>query len=92
MADWAKIAIKTGLILVLSAGVIVLLVAVQFPAITLTQDMIDGISFAKSFLNYWVPNFSSIIGLALGVIVFELGILTYKFGVQVAKWLWSVNE
>lgn len=92
MADWAKIALKYGLIVVFTAGIIALLVAVPIPAVSLSQDMINGISFAKTFISYWWPAFDTIMPFVGAVIVFEIGILLFKFSVQAAKWLKMVNE
>ena len=92
MADWAKIALKVGLITVFTVGAFALFVLVPFPSISLTQDMINGISFAKNFLVYWVPNFNAIWGFTMAVVAFEFGIILFKFSVQAAKWLMKVNE
>lgn len=92
MADWAKIAVKVGLIVVFTAAIFALFVVIPFPSVSLTQDMISGIGFAKSFFVYWVPNFDAIFGFALAVVAFELGLMLFKFSVQAAKWLMKVNE
>lgn len=92
MADWAKIAIKTALIVVLAGAIFSLLFLVQFPAIQLTPDMLNGIGKAKAFFTYWLPNFDVLFGFVMGVFAFELGIMLYKFSVNAAKWLWKVNE
>lgn len=92
MAEWAKIALKTGLIVVFTAAIIALLVAVPIPTVALSQEMINGIAFAKTFLSYWWPAFDTIMPFVGAVIVFEIGILLFKFGVQAAKWLQKVNE
>ena len=92
MTDLAKIALKTGLIVVFTVAIFALFVLVPFPSISLTSDMINGIGFAKSFFVYWVPNFNAIFGFAMAVVAFELGIMLFKFSVQAAKWLMKVNE
>lgn len=92
MADWAKIAVKVGLIVIFTAAIIALFVAVPIPAVTLSNDVVNGISFAKTFLIYWMPTFPSVFAFALAVAGFELGVLIFKFTVQAAKWLMKVNE
>ena len=92
MTDLAKIALKTGLIIVFTVAVFALFVVIPFPSVSLSQDIINGISFAKNYLTYWVPNFNAIFGFALAVVAFEFGILLFKFSVQAAKWLMKVNE
>lgn len=92
MADWAKIALKIGLVTVFTVGLFSLFVLIPFPSVSLTTDIISGISFAKSYLTYWVPNFDVIFGFTMTVVVFEIGLLFFKFSVQGAKWLMKVNE
>lgn len=92
MADWAKIAVKVGLIALFTVAIFSLFVVIPFPSITLSQDIINGIGFAKNFLVYWVPNFNAIWGFTMAVVAFEFGILFFKFSVQAAKWLMKVNE
>ena len=48
MADWAKIAIKTGLIVTLMVAIWALFNAVAIPSITFSSDMVQGIGFAKA--------------------------------------------
>lgn len=92
MADWAKIAVKVGLITIFTVAAFALFVVIPFPSISLTQDMINGIAFAKTFFVYWVPNFNAIWGFTMAVVAFEFGIILFKFSVQAAKWLMKVNE
>lgn len=92
MADWAKIAVKVGLIAVFTVAIFALFVVIPFPSVSLTTDMINGIAFAKSYLIYWVPNFNAIFGFTLAVVAFELGLILVKFSLQAARWLMKVNE
>lgn len=92
MADWAKIAVKVGLIVIFTAAIIGLLVGITFPAISLSSDIVQGISFAKGFLTYWIPGFPIVFALVMAVIGFRLGVYLFKFTVQAAKWLMKVNE
>ena len=92
MADWAKIAIKTGLIVLFTAGIVALFVGITFPVISLSQDVIQGIAFAKGVVLYWIPGFPIVFTLAMAVIGFRLGSYLFMFAVQAAKWLMKVNE
>ena len=73
MADWAKIAIKVGLIAVFTVAIFALFVVIPFPSVSLTTDMINGIAFAKSFLLYWVPNSNATTAKAKPNIALKLG-------------------
>lgn len=92
MADWAKIAVKVGLIAVFMVGIWALLTQVTIPAINVSQDVIDGISFAKTFFVYWLPSSPIIISFGLAIIGFNIGIWLFKLGVLAAKWLKVVNQ
>ena len=92
MADWVKIALKTGLIVLFTTAIFALFVAVQFPAIELSSEMIQGIGFAKSVAEYWMPNFDMIFQFTIGFVIFYLGIHLVKFSLGAAKWLFKVNE
>lgn len=93
MTDLAKIALKTGLIVGLMAGVWLLFAGVTVPTIQLSSEFINAVSFGKTFFWYWLPTSSPIlVTLGLGIITFNLGILSFKLGMLAVKWLMKVNE
>lgn len=92
MADWAKIAVKLGLIAVFMVGIWALLTQVTIPTINVSPEIIDGISFAKTFFTYWLPSSPVIFGFGLAIIGFNIGIWLFKLAVLAAKWLKVVNQ
>lgn len=91
MADWAKIAIKTGLIAGIMAGIWALFTQVPVPVLDFTPITRYG-SIAMAILNYWIPSFPII----WGITVFALGLLiilwTFRFSMIAVRWLFKVNE
>lgn len=92
MGDFAKIALKTGLMAIILAGFVVLLVGIQFPSVSLTSDIITGIGKAKAFASYWLPNYGIILTLGLAIVAFDFSVMLFKFTIQAVKWIMKVNE
>lgn len=91
MADWAKIAIKTGLI----AGVMVALWAVftqiQIPTIDFSVVLQDA-SLAMAFLTYWCPAFPVVWNISLVMLGILVALWTFRFATVAVRWLFKVNE
>lgn len=92
MADWAKIAIKTGLIVTLMVAIWALFNAVAIPSFTFSSEMIQGIGFAKAVMTYWIPHSTEMIVLAVGIAGFDIGIFIFKMTMIAVKWVMKVNE
>ena len=91
MADWAKIAIKTGLI----AGVMLALWAVftqiQFPSLDYSV-IAQSAGFAMAFLTYWCPAFPVIWNISLVMLGVLVSLWTFRFTTIAVRWLFKVNE
>lgn len=92
MADWAKIAIKTGLIVTLMVAIWALFNAVTIPAFTFSTEMIQGVGFAKAVMTYWIPHSTEMLVLAFGIAAFDIGIFIFKMTMIAVKWVMKVNE
>lgn len=92
MADWAKIAVKTGLIVTLMVAIWALFNAVAIPSFTFSSDMIQGVGFAKAVMTYWIPHSTEMLVLAFGIAAFDIGIFIFKMSMLAAKWIMKVNE
>lgn len=92
MADAVKIALKAGLIAIFMVAIWALFNGITFPSLVFTDDMIDGISFAKAVMNYWIPHSAEALVLAFGVAAFDIGILLFKLTMTATKWIMKVNE
>lgn len=91
MADWAKIAIKTGLI----AGVMVALWAVftqvQIPALNYGK-VFAGWNVAFALVKYWFPEFPVIWNFTLALLGILIALWTFRFATIAIRWLFKVNE
>lgn len=93
MADWAKIALKTGLI----AGVMAAIWAVftQIPIVIDNFDLYNfvyNLRFGYAFLCYWLPGFNIIWGVTLTLLGIYLALWTFRMGSIAIRWLFKVNE
>lgn len=91
MADWVKIALKTGLI----AGVMIALWAVftqiQIPTLDFTVPL-QSAGFAMAFLTYWIPAFPTIWNVTLILLAVLVALWGFRFGTIAVRWLFKVNE
>ena len=91
MADWVKIALKTGLI----AGVMVALWAVftqiQIPSIDFSI-LANSAGFAMAFLTYWCPAFPVVWNISLVMLGVLVALWTFRFSTVAIRWLFKVNE
>lgn len=92
MADWAKIAVKAGLITIIMVALWALFNAVVIPSFTFSSDMIQGIGFAKAVMIYWIPHSFEMLTLAFGIAAFDIGVFVFKMSMIAVKWVMKVNE
>lgn len=92
MGDAIKIAVKTALIVVFMVAIWALFNAVAIPSFTFSNEMVQGIAFAKAVLSYWIPHYNELIILAIGIAGFDIGIFLFKLGMTATKWVLKVNE
>lgn len=91
MADWAKIALKTGLIAGVMAAIWAVFTQIQIPYIGVT-DWFWRLRFGLGFLKYWVPGFDIVWGVTLTLLGIYLALWTFRLGSIAIRWLFKVNE
>ncbi len=91
MADWAKIALKTGLIAVVMVALWAVFTQIQVPNIDFSSVM-GGFSTALAVLNYWIPVFSTIWTFTLVLFGVLIALWTFRFAMIGVRWLFKVNE
>ena len=91
MADWAKIALKVGLIAGVMAAIWGVFTQIQIPNIDFT-GLFSGVGVAMAFINYWIPVFPVIWGSALAMGGILIALWTIRFGLIAVRWLFKVNE
>lgn len=91
MGDAIKIAVKTGLIAVITAAVIALFANIQIPALDYSQiSQALGIGLAVMF--HWVPVMTVLWPLVLFILSFHIGYYAFKVAMIAVRWIMKVNE
>lgn len=91
MADFVKIAVKTALIAVIMAGIVVIFATVQLPTLDFTL-LTNGLGVALAVLYHYVPIASTIMPIVLVILALDFSILAFKVGMIAIKWILKVNE
>lgn len=93
MGDWLKIALKAGLVVIMMTAIWGVLTQFQFiPQFTLTNDMINGIQFAKAVFSYWYPGFGGFMTLCFSALAVDVAILLLQLTMNLTKWLYQIFE
>ena len=90
MAEWAKMAIKIGLVAVVM-GAIWLIFQVQFPTLDFSYVTLYG-SKAMAILDYWIPGFNIIWSVTLVLLGILLALWVFRFSSVGWRWMFKVNE
>ena len=91
MADWAKIALKVGLVAGVMAGIWAVFTQIQIPVIDFSVPL-QSAGFAMAFLTYWCPAFPVIWNVSLIMLGVLIALWTFRFGSIAIRWLFKVNE
>lgn len=92
MGDAIKIAVKTGLILVITAAIVALFLNVQVPAFNV-QLVVNAIGKGRALVAYYAGPFITLLDVALWLLGLRyVAIPTLHFGLLATKWIMKVNE
>lgn len=91
MADWAKIAIKAGLVAILIGVVIAVCALIPLPTVSWTP-LVNGLNKGLAVLNHYCPAIMPLWYIWLGLLTLELTFYTLYWGEQAVKWIMKVNE
>lgn len=91
MADWAKIALKTGLIAVVMVALWAVFTQIQVPALDFGQ-VFGSVGTVFAVLSYWIPAFPVIWNFTLILFGVLLALWTFRFTMVSVRWLFKVNE
>lgn len=89
--DIVKIAAKVAALVAGTALIIALFSVITIPSLDLTSAS-DYINTAYSVCLHYIPGFSVLWSLGIGIITLDLGILGVRFGLIAVKWILKVNE
>lgn len=91
MADWAKIALKIGLVAGVMIGIWAVFTQIQFPSISF-NGVFSGAGTAMALATYWCPVFPVIWNTTLAMGALLLALWAFRFGSVAIRWLFKVNE
>lgn len=91
MGDAIKIAVKTGLIAVVTAGVIALFANIQIPNLDYSQ-ISQGLGIGLAVMFHWVPVMTVLWPLVLFILAFHVGYYAFKVAMIAIRWVMKVNE
>lgn len=91
VADWVKIALKTGLVAGVMAALWAVFTQIQIPTYTYSY-VFNGWNNAISLIKYWYPQFPIIWNFSLSLIGILLALWTFRFATVAIRWLFKVNE
>ena len=91
MAEWVKIALKTGLIIGVMTALWAVFTQIQMPSLDYT-GLFSGVGTAMAFINYWIPVFPVLWGSVLAMGALLVALWTFRFAMIAVRWLFKVNE
>lgn len=91
MADWAKILLKTGLVLGIMTGIWAVFTQIQIPQLNY-DFMFSRWNNAFTLINYWIPDFAIVWNITLALLGLLVALWTFRFGSIAVRWLFKVNE
>lgn len=91
MADWAKIALKAGLIAVVMVALWAVFTQVQIPTIDFSV-VFQNAGNAMAILAYWCPAFPILWNFTLVLFGVIIALWTFRFAMIATRWLFKVNE
>lgn len=91
MGDAIKIAVKTGLIVVITVAVVALFANINIPTLDYTQ-FTQGLSIGLAVLFHWVPVMNILWPLVLFILGFHVAYYAFKVAMVAIRWIMKVNE
>lgn len=91
MADWAKIALKSSLIVGIMAAIWVVFTQVPIPVLDYSY-ITQYAGKALAILIYWIPSFQVVWGITITTLTIFIGLWGLRFALIAIRWLYKVNE
>lgn len=90
-ADIAKIAIKTGLIAIVTAAIIAVFSVVQIPSVP-TEYFAQAVGMGKAFIQYWVPGYNILFTFGITMLILWITVYALRIAQIALHWIFKVNE
>lgn len=91
MGDAVKIAVKTGLIITITALIVALFANITIPSVDTTL-FTQGLGAALAVIYHYIPIMRVIVPVAFGLLSFELLYYAFELGAIAVRWIMKVNE
>lgn len=91
MGDAIKIAVKTGLIAVITAAVIALFANIQIPTVDF-NILTQGLSTGLAVIYHYAPITVVLYPIVLTLLAFDVGFRAFQLAMIAIKWVMKVNE
>lgn len=92
MGDAVKIAVKTGLIIVISVAIIALFATVQIPQLDLTR-FASAVGHGKAIIDYYAGWMSPLLICALFLLTLNyVALPAFHVAMIATRWIMKVNE
>lgn len=91
MGDAIKIAVKTGLIAVITAGIIALFANIQIPTMNF-QYFSQALGTGLAVLYHYVPVAQVLFPVVLSLLAFDVALRAFNLAMIAVRWVMKVNE
>lgn len=91
MTDAIKIGVKTGLIAIITAGIIALFANIQVPSINYS-DFTSAISSGLAVIYHYVPAAQVVFPIVLAILAFDVALRAFQLAMIAIRWIMKVNE
>lgn len=91
MGDAIKIAVKTALIVVIMAAILVVFATVQIPTLDFSL-LTQGLGTALAVMYHWVPIMRVLFPVLVVILSLDLALIVFHFAMIATRWVMKVNE
>lgn len=91
MGDAVKIAVKTALIVGITAGIIALFTVVQIPQVDYTY-FAQALGTGLAVVYHYVPVASVLFPVVLALLAFDVALRAFNLAMIAVRWVMKVNE
>lgn len=86
-----KMAVRVGLVAVVTAAILVLFTQVQIPGLNFS-GVSGGLNTALAIVYHWCPGAQIVFPVAITMMTVYLAIMVFQFAMIAVRWIFKVNE
>lgn len=91
MTDAVKIAVKTGLIAVITGAIIAVFATIQIPTVNYTA-FTQALGTGLAVVYHYVPIATVLFPVVLGLLAFDVALRGFQLAMIAVRWVMKVNE